>query len=136
MLRLTSTSFQIIMIVFTILITVGTLLLWNRVRGPRPVKLLSRITLLISSYLLAAMAVLVSINIAYGGLIASWSDLADNLNPSSSSAQAGRGPGWGGHGGGGHGWGGPGRGGPGRPGRGGQGPGGSTPSSKPSTKAG
>ena len=136
MLRLTSTSFQIIMIVFTILLTVGTLLLWNRVRGPRPVKLLSRITLLISSYLLAAMAVLVSINIAYGGLIASWSDLAYKLNPSSSSAQAGRGPGWGGHGGGGHGWGGPGRGGPGRPGRGGQGPSGSTPSSKPSAKAG
>ena len=134
MLRLTSTSFQIIMIVFTILITVGTLLLWNRVRGPRPVKLLSRITLLISSYLLAAMAVLVSINIAYGGLIASWSDLADNLNPSSSSAQAGRGPGWGGHGGGGLGWGG--RGGPGRPGRAGQGPGGSAPSPKPSAKAG
>lgn len=79
---LTSHIFQIIMIVAAVLLTAATLLLWNRVRGPRPVRLLSRAGMLSAGYLLAAMAALVSINIAYGGLISGWGELIDNLGTS------------------------------------------------------
>jgi hypothetical protein len=78
---LTGDTFQWLMICAAIVITIAVILLWNRVRGPRPVKLASRIVLLTASYLTTAVAILVSINIAYGGLIATWGDLFANLNP-------------------------------------------------------
>jgi glucan phosphoethanolaminetransferase (alkaline phosphatase superfamily) len=77
---LTSTTFQWLMIAVAIAATVSVLLLWNRVRGPLVVRLMSRGVLLIASYLTVAVAVLVSVNIAYGGLIATWSDLSANLH--------------------------------------------------------
>jgi hypothetical protein len=77
---LTSASFQWLMITVAIVATFAVLLLWNRVRGPLVVRLLSRVTLLAGSYLMVAVAVLVSINIAYGGLIATWGDLFANLH--------------------------------------------------------
>jgi hypothetical protein len=76
---LTSTALQISTIVLAVLATIGVLLLWNRVRGPRAVRALSRVALLGGGY--AATAVLISVNIAYGGLIVSVSDLFSNLNP-------------------------------------------------------
>jgi hypothetical protein len=78
---LTSSTFQWLTIFAAILFTVAVIFFWNRVRGPRPVKVASRIGLLTAGYLTAAVAVLVSINIAYGGLIATWGDLFANLNP-------------------------------------------------------
>jgi glucan phosphoethanolaminetransferase (alkaline phosphatase superfamily) len=77
---LTGTTFQWLMIGVAVAATLAVLLLWNRVRGPRTVRLLARGALLITSYLTVAVAVLVSVNIAYGGLIASWGDLFANLN--------------------------------------------------------
>jgi uncharacterized membrane protein YgcG len=78
---LTSTALQICTIVIAVLSTIAALLLWNRVRGPKAVRALSRMVLLAGGYLTAAVAVLVSVNIAYGGLIVSVSDLFSNLNP-------------------------------------------------------
>lgn len=63
------------------LATLAVLMLWNKVRGPRAVKGLSRLGLLVGGYFTAAVAVLVSVNIAYGGLIVSVNDLFADLNP-------------------------------------------------------
>jgi hypothetical protein len=78
---LTGSTFQWLTIGAAIAVTIAIILLWNRVRGPRPVKLATRFVMLASGYLTAAVAVLVSINITYGGLIATWDDLSANLNP-------------------------------------------------------
>ncbi|MEV5573124.1 hypothetical protein AB0L06_24035 [Spirillospora sp. NPDC052269] len=78
---LTGQTFQLLTILATAVLTAATLLLWNRVRGPRPVRLLARAGMLTSNYVVAAVAALVSINIAYGGLIAGWGELMDNLAP-------------------------------------------------------
>lgn len=78
---LTSTSLQICTIAAAVLATLAVLLLWNRVRGPRPVRAFSRVALLCGGYVTTAVAVLVSVNIAYGGLIVSVSDLFSNVNP-------------------------------------------------------
>jgi hypothetical protein len=103
---LTSTALQISTIAIAVLSTIAALLLWNRVRGPKAVRALSRMVLLAGGYLTAAVAVLVSVNIAYGGLIVSVSDLFGNLNPPQGPhfGHQGRGPaggfedGYGGHG--------------------------------------
>lgn len=78
---LTSTALQLSTIAIAILATIAVLLLWNRVRGPRAVRGLSRVALLCGGYAATAVAVLISVNIAYGGLIVSVSDLFSNLNP-------------------------------------------------------
>ena len=78
---LTSTSLQILTVVLAVLATAAALLLWNRVRGPKAVRVASRVALLLGGYAATAVAVLISVNIAYGGLIVSWSDLFSNLNP-------------------------------------------------------
>jgi hypothetical protein len=78
---LTDPAVQYWSCVIAILTTLAVLLLWNRVRGPRAVQGLSRFGLLIGGYLATAVAVLVSVNIAYGGLIVSVSDLFADLNP-------------------------------------------------------
>lgn len=79
--RLTSPATQYLSIVVAVLATVAVLLLWNRVRGPRAVRVLSRFGLLLGGYAATAVAVLVSVNIAYGGLIVSVDDLFADLNP-------------------------------------------------------
>ena len=78
---LTDPAVQYWTCVVAILTTVGVLMLWNRVRGPLVVKGLSRLGLLVGGYVATAAAVLVSVNIAYGGLIVSVSDLFANVNP-------------------------------------------------------
>jgi hypothetical protein len=78
---LTGSTFQWVTIVAAIAVTIAVIVGWNYVRGPRPVRLASRIVMLMAGYLTAAVAVLVSINITYGGLIATWGDLFANLNP-------------------------------------------------------
>lgn len=81
---LTSAGFQWLMIAVAIAATLAVLLLWNKVRGPLVVRLMGRVVMLIGSYLAVAVAVLVSVNIAYGGLIANWGDLFANLHPPAS----------------------------------------------------
>jgi hypothetical protein len=78
---LTSTALQIWAVVLAVAATAAALLLWNRVRGPKAVRAASRLGLLLGGYLATAVAVLISVNIAYGGLIVSWSDLFSNINP-------------------------------------------------------
>jgi len=78
---LTSLSLRALTIVLAILATAATMLLWNRVAGPRVTRAASRLGLLLASYTFTMIAVLVSINIAYGGLISSWGGLFDNLRP-------------------------------------------------------
>ena len=73
--QLTSSTLQFSTIAVAVLATCAAVLLWNRVRGPRPLRALSRVGLLAGSYAATALAVLISVNIAYGGLIVSVSDL-------------------------------------------------------------
>ena len=78
---LTGRSFQWLTIAIDVLVTFAVLALWNKVHGRRTLRLTGRVGLLTAAYLAAAVAILVSINIAYGGLIATWGDLFDNLQP-------------------------------------------------------
>lgn len=78
---LTDPAVQYWSCVVAVLATVAVLMLWNRVRGPRAVRLLSRCGLLLGGYLATAVAVLVSVNIAYGGLVVSVDDLFADINP-------------------------------------------------------
>ena len=78
---LTAPALQYWSCVVAILATVAVLMLWNKVHGPLVVKGLTRFGLLLGGYAATAVAVLVSVNIAYGGLIVSVSDLFANVNP-------------------------------------------------------
>jgi hypothetical protein len=78
---LTDPAVQYWSCVVAVLATVAVLMLWNRVRGPRSVRLLSRCGLLLGGYVATAVAVLVSVNIAYGGLVVSVDDLFADINP-------------------------------------------------------
>lgn len=78
---LTDPAVQYWSCVAAVLATLAVLMLWNKVRGPRALKVLSRAGLLVGGYFATAVAVLVSVNIAYGGLIVSVSDLFADLNP-------------------------------------------------------
>lgn len=78
---LTDPAVQYWSCVVAALATLAVLMLWNRVRGPRAVRGLSRAGLLVGGYFATAVAVLVSVNIAYGGLIVSVNDLFADLNP-------------------------------------------------------
>ena len=78
---LTDPAVQYWSCVVAILATAAVLMLWNKVHGPLVVRGLSRLGLLIGGYAATAVAVLVSVNIAYGGLIVSVSDLFADVNP-------------------------------------------------------
>jgi len=78
--RLTGSTLQFSTIAVAVLATCAAALLWNRIRGPRPLRALARIGLLAGSYAATALAVLISVNIAYGGLIVSVSDLFSDPN--------------------------------------------------------
>ena len=73
-----SGSLQITTIVLAVLAALATWLLWNRMRGPRAVRVLQRAALLVFGELMAAMAILVWVNISSGGLVVSWQDLLGN----------------------------------------------------------
>lgn len=76
---LTGHAFQWLTIAIAVVCTIVVVVLWNRVRGPRSARIAGRVGMLLLGYLTTAVAVLVSVNIAYGGLVASWGDLFDNL---------------------------------------------------------
>ena len=73
-----SGSLQITTIVLAVLAALATWLLWNRMRGPRAVRVLQRAALLVFGELMAAMAILLWVNISSGGLVVSWQDLLGN----------------------------------------------------------
>jgi enterochelin esterase-like enzyme len=73
-----SGSLQITTIVLAVLAALATWLLWNRLRGPRALRILQRAALLVFGELMAAMAILVWVNISSGGLVVSWQDLLGN----------------------------------------------------------
>ena len=73
-----SSSLQILTVVLALVAAAATALLWNRVRGPRPVRLLTRAAVLVVGEALASLAILVWLNIANGGLVVSWQDLLGN----------------------------------------------------------
>ncbi len=75
---LTSTGFEVAVIVAAAIVALATTLLWNRVGGPRAVRIASRVLLVVLGEALATLALLVAINIGYGGLIVSWADLLGN----------------------------------------------------------
>jgi enterochelin esterase-like enzyme len=72
---LTSTWFQVVTIVLAVVVAVAPFVLWNRLPGPPVAKFFARVGLVVVGEGLTALAVLVSLNIAFGGLIVSWSDL-------------------------------------------------------------
>ncbi|MFI1970047.1 alpha/beta hydrolase [Streptomyces cinnamoneus] len=74
MLSLTGTAFFALLIGLCVLAVLATLLLWARLRGPRPVRWLGRIALIALCQATAICVVAVWINSTYG-LYASWSDL-------------------------------------------------------------
>jgi hypothetical protein len=78
--RLTTPAVQYGTIIAAVVATFAVLLLWNRVRGPLAARVLARCGLLLGSYLATAVAVLISVNIAYGGLIVSVGDLFGDPN--------------------------------------------------------
>ena len=73
-----SGSLQTTTVVLAVLAALATWLLWNRMRGPRAVRVLQRAALLVFGELMAAMAILVWVNISSGGLVVSWQDLLGN----------------------------------------------------------
>jgi hypothetical protein len=86
--RLTTPAVQYGTIIAAVVATFAALLLWNRVRGPLAARVLERCALLIGSYVATAVAVLVSVNIAYGGLIVSVGDLFGDPNAAPVSAHS------------------------------------------------
>ena len=73
-----SNSCQLLTIGLAILFALSTLLLWNRIPGPRAARAAGRAVLLVGGQLAATAAILVWINIASGGLIVTWQDLLGN----------------------------------------------------------
>jgi hypothetical protein len=82
---LTGTAFQLLTVALTAVLAVAVVLVWNRMPGPKAIRLASRVTLLITAYAAAAIAVLVSVNIGYGDLIGSWSALFNNVQAPASN---------------------------------------------------
>lgn len=79
---LTGTSFWVVLIIVTLLMVIGTMLLWAKIPGPRPVRALTRLVMILLCQLTAISVVAVWMNNSYG-LYASWDDLLgtpDNTN--------------------------------------------------------
>jgi enterochelin esterase-like enzyme len=89
---LISPTFRDVVIALMVLAAVVTLVLWNRIPGPRPVRYAARGVLVLTGEALATLALLVSLNISYGGLVVSWSDLLGDQSTKGAqfSGQAGQ----------------------------------------------
>jgi enterochelin esterase-like enzyme len=86
-----SLSFRIAASVAAVLMAVATLALWNRLRGPAPVRVAARGFLVLLGEGIATLALLAWLNVAYGGLFVSWGDLLGNesMNGAHFTGQAG-----------------------------------------------
>lgn len=73
--NLVSATFRNITIVLVFIVALATFFLWNRIPGPRAVRVAVRGVLLLTGQFFGIVALLVTLNISYGGLVVSWRDL-------------------------------------------------------------
>jgi enterochelin esterase-like enzyme len=73
-----SLGFRIAASVAAVLMATATFVLWNRFRGPVPLRVAWRTLLVLLGEAVATLAMLAWLNVAYGGLFVSWSDLLGN----------------------------------------------------------
>lgn len=85
---LTGTSFSVLLITVTVLMVIGTMLLWGKIPGPRPLRALARLFMIVLCQLTAISVVAVWMNDSYG-LYASWDDLLGTPNNSNTIAMPG-----------------------------------------------
>lgn len=76
--NLLSLSFRITAIAAASVLAVATFVLWNRIPGHHGVRVAARAVLVMSGQVMATLAVLAWLNVAYGGLFVSWTDLLGN----------------------------------------------------------
>jgi enterochelin esterase-like enzyme len=70
-----SVAFRVTTIAVAVLAVVATVVLWNKLRGPRAVRLAARFGMVVTGQALATVAILAYVNVAYGSFFVSWSDL-------------------------------------------------------------
>jgi enterochelin esterase-like enzyme len=75
---LLSLNFRVTAIVAAAVVAVLTFMLWNRLPGHQSVRLAARTLMVLTGQALATLAMLAWLNVAYGGLFVSWSDLLGN----------------------------------------------------------
>ncbi|MFJ9907332.1 alpha/beta hydrolase [Streptomyces sp. NPDC101152] len=85
---LTGTSFFVTLIVATAVAMIGTIALWTRIRGPRPVRWLAHAVMIGLCQLTAIGVVATWINNSYG-LYASWDDLMGTTHNANAIAMPG-----------------------------------------------
>jgi enterochelin esterase-like enzyme len=85
---LTSRWFSILLFAVAVAAVVGAVLLWPRVRGPRPVRVAARVGMILLCQATAIFVVMVTVNNQYG-FYASWDDLLGNANSGGGKATAG-----------------------------------------------
>jgi pimeloyl-ACP methyl ester carboxylesterase len=76
---LTSRWFAILLIALSVGAVAAALVLWPRVRGPRALRLVSRVGMIVLCQVTAVFVVMVTVNNQYG-FYASWDDLLGNAN--------------------------------------------------------
>ncbi|MFI0900172.1 alpha/beta hydrolase [Streptomyces sp. NPDC020983] len=87
---LTSGWFAVLLVAAAVAAVAGALVLWPRVRGPRPVRLGARVGLIALCQLTAILVVMVTVNNQYG-FYASWDDLLGRANSGGGRPAAGPG---------------------------------------------
>jgi enterochelin esterase-like enzyme len=75
---LLSVSFRITAIAAAAIVAIVTFLLWNRIPGHQAVRVAARTLMVLTGEAMASLALLACLNVAYGGLFVSWSDLLGN----------------------------------------------------------
>ncbi|HEY1623760.1 MAG TPA: alpha/beta hydrolase-fold protein, partial [Streptosporangiaceae bacterium] len=75
---LLSMSFRVTAIVAAVVVAVMTIIVWNRLPGHKAVRVAARTLMVLTGEALATLALLAWLNVAYGGLFVSWSDLLGN----------------------------------------------------------
>jgi enterochelin esterase-like enzyme len=88
---LTGTPFFVLTICLVVAATFVLLLLWNRLPGPRPVRVAGRLVLTGVSQVMAVLCVLVYVNNSMGPFYESWGDLfgTDNAQVAGNAASGG-----------------------------------------------
>ncbi|MEE4543405.1 alpha/beta fold hydrolase [Streptomyces sp. V4-01] len=76
---LTGTGFAVLLFAVAIAAVAGAVLLWSRVRGPRPLRLAARLGMIVFCQITAILVVMVVVN-NENGFYASWDDLLGDAN--------------------------------------------------------
>lgn len=76
---LTSRWFSILLFVIAVSAVAGAVLLWPRIRGPRPLRAAARVGMIVLCQVTAIFVVMVTVNNEYG-FYASWDDLLGSAN--------------------------------------------------------